>query len=284
VDLVKITSKTQMQDVRKALVDALAQFKQLQKEGWAKFAPLEALTTPTAARLVSFANIQPGQYVLDVGCGTGVVAITAARLGARVSALDLTPELLAHARESARIAGVNVDWHEGDAEQLPFGDAEFDVVVSQFAHIFAPRPAVATAEMLRVLKPGGTIAFSTWPPEYMVGRSMALAARYMPPPPPGVEPPTSWGRRDVVRERLGSAVKDLTFETDSMRVPTLSPQHNRLRAESTVGPINKLVHQLSTTNPEALAAFRQEFESIVTEYLHDNVVRQEYLLTRAVKC
>jgi SAM-dependent methyltransferase len=265
-------------------VDALAQFKQIQKEGWANFAPLEALTTPTAARLVRFANIQPGQYVLDVGCGTGVVAITAARLGARVSALDLTPELLTHARENARIAGVNVDWHEGDAEQLPFGDAEFDVVVSQFAHIFAPRPEVVTAEMLRVLKPGGTIAFSTWPPEDMVGRSMALASRYMPPPPPGVEPPTFWGKRDVVRQRLGSAVKDLTFETDSMQVPTLSPQHNRLRVERTAGPITKIVQQLSTTNPEALAAFRQEFESIVAEYLHDNVVRQEYLLTRAVKC
>jgi 2-polyprenyl-3-methyl-5-hydroxy-6-metoxy-1,4-benzoquinol methylase len=273
-----------MHDVREALVDALAQFKQIQKEGWANFAPLEVLTTPTAARLVRFANIQPSQYVLDVGCGTGVVAITAARLGARVSALDLSPQLLERARENARIAAVNVDFHEGDAEQLPFADAEFDVVVSQFAHIFAPRPQVVTAEMLRVLKPGGIIAFSTWPPEHMVGRTMALAARYMPPPPPGVEPPTSWGRPDVVRQRLGSAVKDLTFETDTMTVPTLSPQHNRIRVERTAGPITKVIQQLTTTSPEALAAFRQEFESIVAEYLHDNVVRQEYLLSRAVKC
>jgi ubiquinone/menaquinone biosynthesis C-methylase UbiE len=265
-------------------VDPLAQFKQIQKEGWANFAPLEALTTPTAARLVRFAHIQPGQRVLDVGCGTGVVAITAARLGAQVSALDLTPELLVRARENATIAGVKIDWHEGDAEQLPFGDAEFDVVVSQFAHIFAPRPQVVTAEMLRVLKPGGTIAFSTWPPEEMVGRSMALGARYMPPPPPGVEPPALWGKPEIIRQRLGSAVKDIVFETDTMRVPALSPQHHRTHVERTAGPITKLVLQLSTKNPEALATFRQEYEAIVGEYLHDNVVSQKYLLTRAVKC
>jgi SAM-dependent methyltransferase len=265
-------------------VDSLAQFKQIQKEGWANFAPLETFTTPTAARLVRFANIQPGQRVLDVGCGTGVVAITAARLGARVSALDLTPELLVRARESAIIAGVNVDWHEGDAEQLPFGEVEFDVVVSQFAHIFAPRPQVVTAEMLRVLKPGGTLAFSTWPPEEMVGRSMALGARYMPPPPPGVDPPALWGKPEIVRQRLGSAVKDVVFETDTMRVPALSPQHHRAHVERTAGPITKLVLQLSTTNPEALAAFRQEYDAIVADYLHDNVVSQKYLMTRAVKC
>jgi SAM-dependent methyltransferase len=267
-----------------AFVDPLAQFKQIQKEGWANFAPLEALTTPTAARLVRFANIQSGQRCLDVGCGTGVVAITAARLGARVSAVDLTPELLARARENATIAGVKVDWHEGDAEQLPYGDAEFDVVVSQFAHIFAPRPGVVTAEMLRVLKPGGTIAFSTWPPEQLVGRTMALGARFMPPPPPGVEPPSLWGTPEVVRQRLGSAVKDITFETDSMRVPALSPQHHRLNVERTAGPMIKLIQQLSATNPQGLEAFRQDYDKIVAEYLHDNVVQQQYLLTRAVKC
>ena len=265
-------------------MDALAQFKQMQKEGWANFAPLEALTTPTAARLVRFANIQPDQHVLDVGCGTGVVAITAARIGAHVSALDLTPELLEHARKNARIAGVKVDWHEGDAEQLPFGDAQFDVVVSQFGHIFAPRPGVVMAEMLRVLKPGGTIAFSSWPPDDLVARTIAVSARYMPPLPPGVEPPTLWGVRDIVRQRLGSAVTDLTFDNDTMRVPALSPQHHRAQVERTAGPITKLVLHLGTTNPEALGAFREEFDRIVVEYLHDNVVRQEYLLTRAAKC
>src|SRR6476661_3695866 len=128
--------------------DPLARFKEAQREGWAHFAPLEALTTPPAAELVRRAGIRAGQRVLDVGCGTGVVAVTAARAGARVTGLDLTPELLERARENSQIAGVEIDWREGDAEELPFGDLEFDAVLSQFGHMFAPRPEVATAEML----------------------------------------------------------------------------------------------------------------------------------------
>ena len=264
-------------------MDAFAQFKEAQKQGWAHFAPLEAHTTPQASRLVKHAGIQPGQRVLDVACGTGVVAVTAARLGARVTGLDLTPELLERARENAGVAGVEVDWHEGDLEELPFGDAAFDAVLSQFGHIFAPRPQVAVAEMLRVLKPGGTIAFSTWPPELLIGRLFALSGRYMPPPPPGVSPPWSWGDPNVVRERLGAAVTDLAFDRARMVVPSLSPQHNRRHAERTAGPLIKLVESLAATDPDRLAAFRREFEAIVAEYFEDNTVRQDYLLTRATK-
>ena len=145
-----------------------------QKQGWAHFAPIEVDTTPPAARLVKHSDVRPGHRVVNVACGTGLVAITAARVGARVTGLDLTPELLQRARENAGIAGVEVDWHEGDAEQLPFGDAAFDVVLSRFGHMLAPRPEIAVAEMLRVLKPSGTIAFSTWPPELLIGCLFAL--------------------------------------------------------------------------------------------------------------
>jgi SAM-dependent methyltransferase len=264
-------------------MDAIAQFKEVQKQGWAHFAPLEAVTTREAARLVKHAGVRAGHRVLDVACGTGVVAITAARLGARVTGLDLTPELLKRARENAGIADVTVDWHEGDAEQLPFGDADFDVVLSQFGHMFAPRPEVAVAEMLRVLKSGGTIAFSTWPPELAIGRLFALGGRYMPPPPPGVAPSPPWGDPNVVRERLGTAVKDLIFDRATMLVPALSPQHNRVMAERTAGPLVKLVESLTATDPARLAAFRREFEAIVADYFQDNTIRQDYLLTRATK-
>src|SRR3954471_16515018 len=100
-------------------MDPLDNFKAAQKAGWAHFAPLQAITTPAAARLVTFAGIGAGMRVLDVACRTGLVPSTAARKGARVSGLDLTPELLAVARENAHTAGVDVDFHEGDAEQLP---------------------------------------------------------------------------------------------------------------------------------------------------------------------
>jgi ubiquinone/menaquinone biosynthesis C-methylase UbiE len=134
-------------------MDPFESFKAAQKQGWMHFAPFEVHTTPCAARLVKRAGVGSGQRVLDVACGTGVVSVTAARLGAHVTGLDLTPELLERARENARIARVEIDWHEGDVEKLPFGDAEFDVVLSEFGHIFAPRPEVAIGEMLRVLKP-----------------------------------------------------------------------------------------------------------------------------------
>jgi SAM-dependent methyltransferase len=264
-------------------VDGLAQFKQAQKEGWTHFAPLEMLTTPEAARLVRFAGVEAGMTVLDVGCGTGVAAITAARQGAHVTGIDLTPKLVERAQENSRIAGLEVDWHEGDAEELPFEDAQFDIVISQFAHMFAPRPEVAIREMIRVLKPGGTLAFSTWPPELMVGSTMALSGRFMPPPPPGIAPPIFWGDPNIVRQRLGSVVQDIVFDRGCMLVPALSPQHLRLMVERSAGPLVKMVESLSATDPGKLAAFRQEFDAIVAQYFRDNVVRQDYLLTRARK-
>jgi SAM-dependent methyltransferase len=264
-------------------MDSFEAFKAAQKQGWAHFAPLAMLTTSAAARLVKFAGVQAGQRVLDVACGTGVVAVTAARLGAKTNGLDLTPELLEQARENSKVAGVEVDWREGDVEQLPFGDGSFDVVMSQFGHIFAPRPSLAIAEMLRVLKPGGIIAFSTWPPELMTGRMFRLVASYMPPPPPGVSPPPQWGDQNIIRERLGDAVKDVVFERNTMYAPALSPQHFRLLTERTAGPMIKLIENLSANDPARLAAFRREYDTLSTEYFHDNVMQQDYLMTRATK-
>ena len=264
-------------------MDPFESFKAVQKKNWAYFAPLELQTTPCAARLVKRAGIRPEQRVLDVCCGTGVVAVTAARLGARVTGLDLTPELLQRARENAAIANLEIDWHEGDVEKLPFADASFDAVLSQFGHIFAPRPEVAIAEMLRVLKPGGTIAFSTWPPELFVGRMFALTAGYLPAPPPGVAPPPQWGDPNIVRQRLGGAVKDILFDRATMLVFGLSPAHHRAVSERSAGPLVRLVAELSANDPAKLEAFRREYDALAAEYIEDNIIRQDYLITRATK-
>lgn len=263
----------------------LTQFKQAQKEAWRHFAPMEAFTTASAASLVRFAGVTKGMRVLDIGCGTGVVAVTAARLGARVKAADLTPQLLERARENCRIADVEVEWVEADVEQLPFDDGEFDIVLSQFAHMFAPRPEVAIAEMLRVLRSGGTIAFSTWPPELLSGRSMRLQASYTPPPAQAVAPPspTLWGDPNLVRQRLGDAVEDIVFDRYYLLTPTLSPQHYRLERERASGTMIRMVEALSAANPDRLQSFRREYDALVAEYLQDNVVRQDYLLSRARK-
>lgn len=264
-------------------MDPFESFKAAQKQGWAHFAPLEAITTPTAARLVKRAGIRSGQHVLDVACGTGVVSVTAAQLGASVTGLDLTPELLERARENSRIGGLEIEWIEGDVEKLPFPDAAFDAVLSQYGHIFAPRPDVAIAEMLRVLKPGGTIAFSTWPPELFIGRMFALTASYMPPPPPGVSPPPQWGDPNIVRQRLGAAVKDILFDRATMNVAALSPRHHRAVTEKTAGPMVRLVEALSVSDPARLEQFRREYDAIANEYFEDNLLRQDYLITRATK-
>src|SRR5437667_11475137 len=110
--------------------EASAKFEEPELQAWNHFAPRRGLPTPAAARLVKWANVRAGQNVLDVGCGTGVVAITAARVGARVHGIDLTPELLERARENAIIAQVKIDFRQGDAEELAFSDGEFDIVLS----------------------------------------------------------------------------------------------------------------------------------------------------------
>ena len=264
-------------------MDAIAKFKEAARAGWESFAPTEMATGSVAPKLVKFAGLQRGMRVLDVGCGTGVVALTAARIGAHVTGSDLTPKLIERARENSKIMGLDIAWDVGDAEALPYKDAEFDAVVSQFGHRFAPRPEIAVREMLRVLKPGGTIAFSTWPPELLVGRMFALIGRYAPPPPPGASPPHQWGDPSTVRERLGDAVTDLFFDRDVMYFQILSPQHQRLFLETNVGPVGKLVEGLGRTDPAKLATFRADLEQLMGLYFDDNRIKQDYLLTRARK-
>ena len=265
------------------MTDPIAEFKSKQRETWAlgNFGDMAVFSAIPAGHLVRFAGIRAGQTVLDVGTGTGVVAITAARAGAVVTGLDLTPELLEQAKVSAPIAGLSVEWREGDAESLPFPDASFDAVLSQFGHMFAPRPEVAVKEMVRVLKPGGRLAFATCPPEQFLGRSFLLAAKYVAPP-AGVPSPALWGDVTVVRERLGAAVKDLFFERGIMGVPMLSPQHYLAFMTAKPGPFIKTVGALKK-EPAKLASYLKDAADLIESYLVDNVVRHEYLLTRALK-
>jgi SAM-dependent methyltransferase len=264
--------------------DPIAEFKAKQRETWAlgDFGQIAVFTTEPAARLVRFAGVKSGQGVLDVGTGTGVVALTAARVGAKATGIDLTPRLLEEARLNGEALGFDdVVWRVGDVEDLSFPDSSFDVVLSQFGHIHAPRPEIATKEMLRVLKSGGTVAFATWAPDQLMGRAAALGAKYVPPP-PGVPLPTLWGDPNVVGERLGAAVRDLVFQRETMKWNALSPRHYRLFHETYTGGAIRLVQSLSNT-PGKLGAWRREYDAIVSEYFEDNVVRLEYLLSRATK-
>jgi SAM-dependent methyltransferase len=273
---------TTMTDVN---ADPFARFKAAQREAWSVFAPVEVFTAAPAAKLVKFAQIVAGLTVLDVACGTGVVAVTAARLGAKTHGLDLSPALIERARQNAAITGLEVAFIEGDAEALPYPDASFDTVLSQFGHIFAPRPEAALGEMLRVLKPGGRIAFSAWPPELFTGRQFELIARYMPPLPPDAKPPappTLWGDPNVIRDRLGDRATSLIFERGTMMVPTLSVQHSRIVQEATIGPLAKIVGSLEG-DPAKLARLRGEYEAMLGEVFEDNALHLHFIMARAVK-
>lgn len=148
------------------------------------YSELAVFILPVSAHLVRLCNISSKGHVLDVACGTGNTAITAARMsGAKVTGIDFTPSLLAQAREEASLADAkDIEWIEGDVEDLPFEDESFDVVLSSFGHMFASQPEVAMKEILRVTKSGGSgrIAFSTWPAELVNGKLFEVMAKHLP--------------------------------------------------------------------------------------------------------
>lgn len=153
-------------------------------------------------------DIKPGMRVLDVACGTGNLAIPAAKAGAIVTGVDIATNLIEQARVRALCEGVKVQFDEGDAEDLPYPDAGFDLIVSMYGAMFAPRPERAAAELVRACRPGGQIAMANWTPGGFIGQMFKVTAAHVPPP-AGVPPPVLWGEESAVRERLRDGVSEL---------------------------------------------------------------------------
>jgi SAM-dependent methyltransferase len=173
-------------------------------------------------RIVQRAGVGAGDDVLDVACGTGNAAIPAAQAGGRVVGVDLTPELFEAARARADAAGVEVEWLEGDAEALQFEDESFDVVLSTFGCMFAPRHDATARELARVLRSGGRLGLANWTPEGAVGDFFKTLAGHLPPPPDIVQPPPLWGSEEHVRELLGDGLElVLERETVDMHFPSV---------------------------------------------------------------
>jgi SAM-dependent methyltransferase len=179
---------------------------------------VETFLTPLGPRLVEAAGIGPGMRVLDVAAGTGNASIPAALAGADVVASDLTPELLEAGRARAARAGAQLDWQVADAEALPFEDASFDVVMSCIGCMFAPRHQAVADELVRVCRPGGTIAMLNWTPEGMLGHLFKTMGPFAPPPPPGASPPPLWGSEAHLDELFGDRVAWVRREREPLRI------------------------------------------------------------------
>jgi SAM-dependent methyltransferase len=179
---------------------------------------VETFLLPLGPKLVAAAGIDDSMRVLDVAAGTGNASIPAAQTGAKVIASDLAPALLEAGRQRAAEAGVELEWVEADAENLPFEDEDFDVVMSSIGAMFAPQHQAVADEMVRVCKPGGTVAMLNWTPEGMIGALFRTMGPFAPPPPPGAQPPPLWGGEDHVKELFGDRLEFRTLERDVLEI------------------------------------------------------------------
>jgi SAM-dependent methyltransferase len=181
-------------------------------------AMVETFLLPLGPRLVDACGIGPGMRVLDVAAGTGNASIPAAQRGATVTASDLTPELLQAGRRVAEADGLELEWAEADAENLPFEDESFDVVMSSIGAMFAPHHRDVADQMVRVCRPGGTIGLLSWTPEGMLGALFRTMGPFAPPPPPGAQPPPLWGSEEHLHEIFGDRVDFHTLQRDALEI------------------------------------------------------------------
>jgi SAM-dependent methyltransferase len=198
----------------------LDEFKTTQRSVWeaGEYSELSPYIADVGALVVNRAGIAPDMHVLDVACGTGNAARAAARAGARVTALDFAPRLLQAGQAKAKSEGLEIEWREGDAENLPFEDGRFDRVLSTFGHMFAPRHQRTADEMARVCRRGGAIVTATWTPEGTVGEMFKFSSSFMPPPPEYASPPILWGSERHVRELFGAVATGFAFERHVNRI------------------------------------------------------------------
>ena len=247
---------------------------------------VETFLLPLGPRLVEAAGIGEGMKVLDVAAGTGNASIPAAQTGADVTASDLTPELFDAGRARAQTEGVSLEWVEADAEHLPFEDESFDVVMSSSGAMFAPHHQEVADELVRVCKPGGTIAMLNWTPEGMIGALFRTMGPFAPPPPPGAQPPPLWGGEDHLKELFGDRVDFHSLERDHLAITAFDkPQeyadHFKERYGPTIAALaNARKNGRDAELEEALSAFCNEWNRGTDD---DARFEKEYLVAVGTK-
>lgn len=213
-----MTSNTQ------TVPSALQALKAKQQQIWSSgsYGRIAWITVPLARELAEAVELRPGSRVLDVACGTGHVALEAARMTCDVTGIDYVPELVDVARRRAQAEGLEVDFQVADAEDLPFGDGSFDFVLSAIGTMFTADHDRAASELVRVCRPGGRIGMANWTPTGFVGQMLKTVGMHVPPP-PAAQPPTRWGTEEVVAELLGERVHDVASYTATVTQRFASP-------------------------------------------------------------
>jgi len=242
---------------------------------------VDTFLLPLGPRLVGACAIGPGMRVLDVASGTGNAAIPAAQRGAQVTASDLTPELLAAGQARPEAAGLDITWTPADAENLPFEDASFDVVMSSIGVMFAPHHQAAADELVRVCRPGGTIGLLSWTPEGMIGALFATMKPFAPPPPPGASSPPLWGSEEHLQGLFGGRVELHTLSRDMLAITAFEQARDYgAHFKAYYGPTiaaraNAVRNGLEREFDEALDAFCDTWDGGTGGHAH---FEMEYLL------
>ncbi len=234
-------------------VPDLKAIKERQQKAWSAgdYGKVGAMLVIMAEMLCEAVDLRPGQRVLDVACGNGNAALAAARRFGEVVGVDYVPSLLEEGRERARAEGWQVDFREGDAEDLPFPDASFDVVLSTLGVMFAPNQEKAASELLRVLRPGGKIGMANWTPDGFLGEFFRTIGKHVPPP-AGLKPPFLWGTEERLNELFGESLSSLRAELRSFvwRFPSAEYYVEYMRGY--YGPLSKAFEALDEEGQHSL--------------------------------
>ena len=232
-----------------ATVD-LAALKARQRATWASgdYAAIGTTLQIVGEHLCETIDLRPGARVLDVAGGNGNASLAAARRFCDVTATDYVPALVERARERAAAERQTMTFAVEDAEALSFADARFDVVLSTFGVMFTADHDRAAAEMLRVCRPGGTIAMANWTPEGFIGQVFKTLGRHLPPP-PGARSPALWGSEDAIRRMFGPGAAEIALVPQIFTFRYLSPEHFVDFFRAWYGPIHKAFEALGDRGP-----------------------------------
>jgi SAM-dependent methyltransferase len=223
------------------------------------FGQIAKAYTSEAEAFVTRMNLKPGTKVLDVACGTGNVALPAARAGAVVIGVDIAPNLIEQARENAKGEGLEIQFDEGDAEALPYDDASFDVVATMFGAMFAPRPELIASELKRVCRPGGSIVMANWTPTGFIGQMFKTMTSHVAPP-AGMPSPLLWGVEETVRQRFGEGISRLEAKPQMCRFTfPFSPAEVVEHFRKYYGPTQKAFGAIDESKQ---AALRKDLEQL----------------------